>query len=820
MYVVYIFLVYLRSCYLFSHQARLLDCLQGCLHSKFERDEFGEACNLLVETMGKLGALPSLVNLSRVVKCLSDGSAAIKEIGITLINQLVNGYVRFRHTLNIGSDQFGVIAALVRIAQDKATGLVGRTWQCLMNIAKDRESIKGMLAAGVHSEALRHLAETYGDALLMRKQASGTYLYGFTLVTLMNMLQWPEARDAIKAAGAVDFFKTCFEHDSLMGLYCAVIMAFLVGNDESGNSAGLLQSSPSTLERIADCLANTTNRVGGDGYNYGIFSLGLIASAVQNVCINDSNKRYFATPRVLKILTQILDDFSSNKESGNVGGGGDDVESAQTSVEILLLLSFVFEDDAELRGFMSAETGVLAALRSFYQVIGEYKTSADAQQTCGLLLKRLTPPPVFLPFESSSTRAQASLATDDCVSQQLPSTVEEQVSAQPTHAKHIMVSYCWQDKPNVIKLCAALRGRGHDVWRDEDGSSVLEGMGGATQDRMAEAVELSSHVIVCVSRIYKERPNCRFEAQYANKLSLRKRLRIVYVMMDEEYSSEVDGWLGFMMSDELWYKCWSDEGIQQSADTLSNRVFGAMQQPTVAPPIAPVHAASLPEPVSRPCSSDASATAASSRSVPASNGGQLVSLSSPLGPAMQAASASTPLAAAPNLKMSFVSPSPSSSFSPCASGHVELTPMSHVAATGSTPTSASLRRVSPAQSWTNAQLTASSSVAAVHPLALQNLLDEVGCTWTEDADEPEAVRAGLAAAKRRAYRLSLAWEVLCHAFNARNASDVASRLCEWGLERPAHLAFLAAEDISLLAAMLKLVPRKMFLDLVSPHSQV
>ena len=112
----------------------------------------------------------------------------------------------------------------------------------------------------------------------------------------------------------------------------------------------------------------------------------------------------------------------------------------------------------------------------------------------------------------------------------------------------------------------------------------------------------------------------------------------------------------------------------------------------------------------------------------------------------------------------------------------------------------------------------SSSVAAVHPLALQNLLEEVGCTWLEDADESAAVRASLAAAKQRAYKLSLAWEVLCHAFNARNASDVAAKLCEWGLERPADLAFLAPEDISLLASMLKLVPRKKFLDLVSPDS--
>ena len=112
-------------------------------------------------------------------------------------------------------------------------------------------------------------------------------------------------------------------------------------------------------------------------------------------------------------------------------------------------------------------------------------------------------------------------------------------------------------------------------------------------------------------------------------------------------------------------------------------------------------------------------------------------------------------------------------------------------------------------------LTESSSTAAVHPLALQNLLEEVGCTWMEDSDEPEAARTSLKCAKQRAYKLSLAWEVLCHAFNARNVNEIANKLSEWGLERPADLAFLADEDVALLASMLKLVPRKKFLDLVA-----
>ena len=62
-------------------------------------------------------------------------------------------------------------------------------------------------------------------------------------------------------------------------------------------------------------------------------------------------------------------------------------------------------------------------------------------------------------------------------------------------------------------------------------------MHGPVDERMAQAVEASSIVIICVSKQYKERPNCRMEAEYANQLFKKKKLKIMYVMMQDTYTT-------------------------------------------------------------------------------------------------------------------------------------------------------------------------------------------------------------------------------------------------------------------------------------------
>ena len=62
-------------------------------------------------------------------------------------------------------------------------------------------------------------------------------------------------------------------------------------------------------------------------------------------------------------------------------------------------------------------------------------------------------------------------------------------------------------------------------------------MAGATDEKMAEALEAASVCIIFVSKQYKESPNCRMEAKYANQLYKKGKLRIIYVMMQQDYTT-------------------------------------------------------------------------------------------------------------------------------------------------------------------------------------------------------------------------------------------------------------------------------------------
>ena len=144
-----------------------------------------------------------------------------------------------------------------------------------------------------------------------------------------------------------------------------------------------------------------------------------------------------------------------------------------------------------------------------------------------------------------------------------------------------MMSYCWnkESKPEHVKaITSYLREtHGFDVWRDEDGSSVCGKMAGATDEKMAEAVSMSHTVVVCVSRPYPDRPNCKQEAEYARSLEKDGKLNMVYVMMQEEFTTvskpdSVQGWLRMYMGSKLWYPLWDAGQVQSTGDALAGLI--------------------------------------------------------------------------------------------------------------------------------------------------------------------------------------------------------------------------------------------------------
>lgn len=68
---------------------------------------------------------------------------------------------------------------------------------------------------------------------------------------------------------------------------------------------------------------------------------------------------------------------------------------------------------------------------------------------------------------------------------------------------HIMISYQWSNQSVLKHLGSFLKDKGYKIWMD------IENMGGSTLQAMAEAVEESAIILICISEKYKESPNCR-----------------------------------------------------------------------------------------------------------------------------------------------------------------------------------------------------------------------------------------------------------------------------------------------------------------------
>ena len=104
----------------------------------------------------------------------------------------------------------------------------------------------------------------------------------------------------------------------------------------------------------------------------------------------------------------------------------------------------------------------------------------------------------------------------------------------------MMISYCWAQQPLCHKINDRLERDGFNVWLDRDE------MHGSIIERMAEAIEQSRFVLVCMSSNYKKSTNCKAEAEYA----FNRKSKIVPLLVEPNYKA--DGWLGFMAGSKIY----------------------------------------------------------------------------------------------------------------------------------------------------------------------------------------------------------------------------------------------------------------------------
>jgi hypothetical protein len=104
----------------------------------------------------------------------------------------------------------------------------------------------------------------------------------------------------------------------------------------------------------------------------------------------------------------------------------------------------------------------------------------------------------------------------------------------------IMISYSHKEKILCKQLYEELTKAGYRVWIDFDQ------MHGNVMDAMAEAIERSHTIIICMSEQYRRSNYCRAEAHYA----FQRQRKIVPVLLQQHYKP--DGWLLFLIGQLLY----------------------------------------------------------------------------------------------------------------------------------------------------------------------------------------------------------------------------------------------------------------------------
>ncbi|CAF3337407.1 unnamed protein product [Rotaria socialis] len=143
-----------------------------------------------------------------------------------------------------------------------------------------------------------------------------------------------------------------------------------------------------------------------------------------------------------------------------------------------------------------------------------------------------------------------------------------------TNIFDIMISYSHKEKVLCKQIYEELIKAGYRVWIDFDQ------MHGNVMDAMAQAIEQSNTVIMCMSEQYRKSNYCRAEAQYA----FQRERKIVPILLQKQYKP--DGWLLFIIG-QLLYVDFNKYEFSRAMQMLHNELKVELMAETHTAPVRP-----------------------------------------------------------------------------------------------------------------------------------------------------------------------------------------------------------------------------------------
>lgn len=189
---------------------------------------------------------------------------------------------------------------------------------------------------------------------------------------------------------------------------------------------------------------------------------------------------------------------------------GNDVEREYS---ILLLWQLCFDKQ------IAADVLNDGELYNFINSISQ-NTSLDkklVENACGIIW--------VLNSSSSQDEIKPPVPLDDKPAKNLADLNLEEINQ-----KHIMISYNRESRDLCLKVKAELEKLGYKIWID------VESIHGSSLEAMANAIENSVCVLMCMTEKYKQSANCRLEAEY----SFQQSKPIIPLIMQKDYKP--DGW--------------------------------------------------------------------------------------------------------------------------------------------------------------------------------------------------------------------------------------------------------------------------------------
>lgn len=345
----------------------------------------------------------------------------------------------------------------------------------------------------------------------------------------------------LEALNLKQLFIEATKTESATTFAATLFLANVFGNREDSAADAALVSSAANMSHIVSTLA-----VGHDRFNTQWFPSDL-APPLRRLALSDHNKEMLREAKIFPPLKRVL---CCDEVVG---------DSVTYKEMLLLVVNLAFDSSNKIEMKREKFDDVIENLAI------HPATKPQHMKLIEQLRWMLNPPP-----EPEKGSRRANVAT------------KPGVSGVVGEGAQVMLSYNWDNQPRVIALAEKLKQAGIRVWLD------VEQMEGSTMAAMADAVETSQVVVVCVSRKYKESSNCRLEGEYA----YQKRKEIVPLMMEENYAA--DGWLGALLGTKLWYDCTSDElmhrNIESAIAAIRKRLGTSSTAPTA--PSAPAPRAS------------------------------------------------------------------------------------------------------------------------------------------------------------------------------------------------------------------------------------